>query len=294
MPNNATTVPGLFPYFGFMLKDVGARLSIISHYMQTKRHPYPMMRHQNIRAYRGTLPWTQDAGFIAPSAYLVGNVVLGHDTTIFYHTVLRNYHTKVPTMIGDHTVIMDRATLMGQIRVGHSTYIGAGATLDCCEVHDNVYIGPGASIALGAVVENNSIVAAGSAVPKDARVYAGELWAGNPAQKVADVSPAQSAEVGHMVHDQVNVGKEHYAAIHHHVEHTKELSAEWLREAVAMMEAQQQEMSVKLPMEIPLEARRFLQPRVHMRRPEMHMRMSYPVNRTAPWMPKAADQTANV
>ncbi|KAG5498507.1 hypothetical protein JKF63_02793 [Porcisia hertigi] len=294
MPVHATSVPGFFPYFGYMLKDVGSRLSIISHYMQTKRHPYPVMRHQNIRAYRGMLPWTQDAGFIAPSAFVVGNVVLGHETTIFYHSVLRNYHTKSPTILGDHTVVMDRATLMGQIRVGHNTYIGVGATLDCCEVHDNVYIGPGASIALGAVIENNAIVAAGSAVPKDARVYAGELWAGNPAQKVADVDPAQSIEVQHMVHDQVQVGKAHYEAIHDHVEHTKELDVKWLKEAVAMMEAQQRQMSVKIPMEIPLEARRFLQPRVHMRRPEMHMRMSYPVNRTAPWMPKSGDQTANV
>ncbi|AYU76320.1 Bacterial transferase hexapeptide (six repeats) [Leishmania donovani] len=294
MPRNATTVPGFFPYFGFMLKDVGSRLSIISHYMQTKRHPYPMMRHQNVRAYRGMLPWTQDACFIAPNAFVVGNVVLGHDTAIFYHSVLRNYHTKSATILGDHTVVMDRTTLMGQIRVGQSTYIGAGATLDCCEVHDNVYVGPGASIALGAVVENGAIVAAGSAVPKDARVYAGELWAGNPAQKIADVSPAQSSEVQHMVHDQIQVGKAHLQAIRDHVEQTKELDVNWLNEAVTMMEAQQQQMSIKLPMEIPLEARRFLQPRVHMRRPEMHMRMSYPVNRTAPWMPKSGDQTANV
>ncbi|KAG5486423.1 hypothetical protein LSCM4_07351 [Leishmania orientalis] len=294
MSRNATTVPGFFPYLGYMLKDVGSRLSMISHYMQTKRHPYPMMRHQNIRAYRGMLPWTQDAGFIAPSAFVVGNVVLGHDTVIFYHSVLRNYHTKTATILGDHTAVMDRATLMGQIRVGNNTYIGAGATLDCCEVNDNVYIGPGASIALGAVIENNAIVAAGSAVPKDSRVYAAELWAGNPAQKVADVTPAQSSEVEHLVHDQVQVGKSHYRAILDHVEHTKELDVNWLKEAVAMMEAQQQQMSIKLPMEIPLEARRFLQPRVHMRRPEMHMRMSYPVNRTAPWMPKSGDQTANV
>ncbi|CBZ24052.1 conserved hypothetical protein [Leishmania mexicana MHOM/GT/2001/U1103] len=294
MPKSAMSVPGFFPYFGYMLKDVGSRLSMISHYMRTKRHPYPMMRHQNIRAYRGMLPWTQDACFIAPSAFVVGNVVLGHDTVIFYHSVLRNYHTKDATILGDHTVVMDRATLMGQIRVGQGTYIGAGATLDCCEVHDNVYIGPGASIALGAVVENSGIVAAGSAVPKDARVYAGELWAGNPAQKIADVSPAQSSEVQHIVHDQIQVGKAHLKAIRDHIEHTKELDVNWLKEAVAMMEAQQQQMSIKLPMDVPLEARRFLQPRVHMRRPEMHMRMSYPVNRTAPWMPKSGDQTANV
>ncbi|EPY36188.1 gamma carbonic dehydratase [Strigomonas culicis] len=277
-----------------MIKDVGARLAIMGHYLRDARHMYPVMRHQNIRVYRGMLPWTQDAGFIAPSAFVCGNVVLGHDTTIFYHTVIRNYNSNEATRIGDHSVVMDRATLMGQVRVGQGVYVGCGASLDCCDVHDNVYIGPGATVALGAVVESNAIVAAGAVVPKDARVYSGELWAGNPAVKVADVTPEQTNEIHHLLHDQVAAGHAHIKAIHHHEEHNSELSGEWLREAIQLMEAQHKQMSVKIPVDIPLEARRFLVPRVYMRRPEMHLRSSYPVNRMAPWMPKIADQTSNV
>lgn len=294
MPNNATVVPGLFPYFGFMLKDAGSRLSIIAHYLKTKRHLYPVMRHQNTRAYRGMLPWTQDAGFIAPSAFLSGNVVLGHGTTVFYHAVLRNYHASTATVVGDETVLLDRVTLMGQVTVGQRCYIGAGASLDTCEVGDEVYIGPGASVALGAVIERNAIVAAGAAIPKDTRVYSGELWAGSPAQKVADVSLEQLHEVEQLVHQQRAAGKAHVAAIHSHLERTRELDAAWMKEAMLLMEKQQRQVAVKPPVDIPLEARQFLEPRVHMRRPEMHMRMSYPVNRVAPWMPKAGDQTANV
>lgn len=294
MSNSATTVPGFFPYIGYLLKDVGSRLGIMSHFMRSGRQMYPVMRHQNIRAYRGMLPYTQEACFIAPSAYVCGNVTLGHDACIFYHTVVRNYHVKVPTVIGDHSVVMDRVTLIGQVRIGQGSYIGIGASLDCCEVHDNVYIGAGASIALGAVVENNAIVAPGAAVPKDARVYSGELWAGNPAQKVADVTPEQAEEIHHMTHHQVHVAKAHVKAIHDHLEETKELDGEWLKNAVAMIEQQQKDVALKLSVEVPLEARRFLEPRVHMRRPEMHMRMSYPVNRIAPWMPRAADQVGNV
>ncbi|CBH11376.1 Bacterial transferase hexapeptide (six repeats), putative [Trypanosoma equiperdum] len=289
----ATIVSGVAPYFAFMLKDIGARLAIMSHYLKTKRHMYPVTRHQNVRAYRGMLPWTQDSAFIAPTAFVSGNVSLGHDTCIFYHTVIRNYNIRDETAIGDHTVVMDRVSFLGQVRVGGGVYIGPGSTLDCCTVGDNAYIGAGASIALGAVVENNAIIAAGSHVPKDTHVYAYELWAGNPAQKVEEVSPDQVAEVASIVHDQIAVGKAHAHAIHEHMHHTAELDAEWLHHALEAMEKQQQQMALKLPVDIPLEAKRFLTPRVHMRRPEMHMRMSYPVNRIAPWMPKVADQTAN-
>lgn len=289
----AVIVPGLIPYFGFMLKDVGARLAIMAHYLKTDRHMYPVMRHQNVRAYRGMLPWTQDSAFIAPSAFVSGNVVLGHDTCIFYHVVIRNYHVREETVVGDHTVVMDRVSLMGQVRVGHGAHIGAGSTLDCCTIGDGVHIGPGVSVALGAVIENNAIVAAGSSVPKDARVHAWELWAGSPAQKVGEVTQEQADEVAHIVHERVCAAKAHVRAIHDHLHRTEELDAEWLHEAIAAMEKQQQQVALKVPVDIPLEAKRFLEPRVHMRRPEMHMRMSYPVNRIAPWMPKVADQTAN-
>lgn len=293
MPKNAAVVGGFFPYIGFMLKDVGARLSIMSHYLQTPRELYPVMRHQNTRAYRGLLPNTQDAAFVAPSAFVTGNVVLGHDSCIFYHTVLRNYHTRQSTEVGDSTAILDRSTVMGQVRVGSRSLIGFGATLDCCEVGDEVYVGHGASIALGAVLENGCMVAAGAAVPKDARVYSGELWAGNPAQKVADLTPENIAKFQEQLQKHLVSGKAHATAVEEQYRASESLNEEWLKEAMARMEEQQKQVALDAKVDIPLEARRFLEPRVYMRRPEMHQRTSYPVNRVAPWMPKPSDQTAN-
>ncbi|ORC86424.1 gamma carbonic dehydratase [Trypanosoma theileri] len=290
-----TVVYGAVPYLAYLIKDVGARLAIMGHYLQTSRHMYPVTRHQNIRAYRGLLPWTQDCGFIAPSAFVCGNVELGHDVCIFYHTVLRQYHTAADAVlvIMDGSVVMDRATLIGTVRVGAGSFIGIGASLDCCTVGDHTFIGHGATIALGANIENNAIVAPGACVPKDTIIHTGEVWAGNPARKVADVDSDYGIHLQHMLQRCRENGRAHVEALHTHMHRTEELDAEWLHHALAEMEKQQQQMILKTPVDIPLEAKRFLEPRVHMRRPEMHMRMSYPVNRVAPWMPKVADQTAN-
>lgn len=293
MSEGATVVSGFLPYIGFMIKDVASRLVILSHNSRITTDMYPMMRHQAVRAYRGMLPWTQDAAFIAPSAHICGNVGLGHDTCVYYHTVIRNYSVKVPTVIGDETVLMDRVSLMGQVRVGGRSYIGIGATLDCCHISDEAYVGPGASVALGATVERHAFVAAGAAVRKDARVNSGELWAGNPAQKVGEVTPEQVAQLGRIIQDAIDAAKAHKGAIEEHVKRSKNLNEEWLSEMVQLMEKQQNQVALKVPVEIPLEARRFLQPRVHMRRIEVHANQIYPVNRIAPWMPRIPDQTGN-
>jgi carbonic anhydrase/acetyltransferase-like protein (isoleucine patch superfamily) len=280
-------------YCGLMLKDVASRLVYLAHIATTHRLQDPVMRHMNVKTYRNMVPMTSDAGFIAPSACITGNVVLGADTCVFYHSCIRNFNTLTATFVGDSSVIMDRVTLMGQVKVGAHSYIGPGTSLDCCEIHDNVYIGAGATICLGAIVENGAIVAAGSVVPKDVRVPAGELWAGSDAEKVGDVTAEQAHDVAHILEEQLHTAQSHRAAIKAQMDETQDLNLEWFKKVMVEMEAQEKQVSTPLSADYPVEARRFLTPRVLIRRPDLHARSSMPVNRTAPWMPKTADQGGN-
>ena len=47
----------------------------------------------------------------------------------------------------------------------------------------------------GALVEKNSILAAGTVVPPGRKIPAGQLWAGNPAQYVRDVTEDEMLEL---------------------------------------------------------------------------------------------------
>jgi len=112
-----------------------------------------------------------DMCFIAPSAVIVGDVVLAPDCCVLHHAVLRADFGRI--LIGrgsnlqDHVVVhMSPGT---EVRIGHGVSVGHGAILHGCEVGDQSLIGMGAIVMNGVKIGRRSIVAAGS------RVLAGEF-----------------------------------------------------------------------------------------------------------------------
>lgn len=283
-------------HIGHMLKDIAGRLTIMSHEMRSTRLMMPVTRHQNLRVYRHIVPDFFFANWISPTASVVGNVVLSTGSSIFAHACIRNYHQQQQTIIGENTAVLERVTFMGQVRVGSECVIGIGSTLDTCEIGNNVFIGSRVHIALGCNIENGAIISSGSVVQKDTRVPAGELWAGNPAQKVGVVTPEQASEVQHQVYDYQHLAEMHKVAYEKHVAENSEFDPEWLRRVCAQIEERQS--SIKLAsatdIDVPLEARQFMTPRVSSRRPTEHRYIVYPVNKVAPWMPRSPDWAANV
>ena len=70
--------------------------------------------------------------------------------------------------------------------------------LQSCTVQDYASIGAGAIVMEGALVEQHARVAEGSVVHPGRRIPAAQLWAGNPAAFVRDLTKAEVAEAeGH-------------------------------------------------------------------------------------------------
>ena len=62
--------------------------------------------------------------------------------------------------------------------------VGPNCTIRSATIQDDCWIGPRCIIMEGALVETQSMLAAGTVLPPGRLVPSGELWAGNPAKFV--------------------------------------------------------------------------------------------------------------
>ena len=138
-----------------------------------------------ILPYRGVLPTIHPDAFVAAGAVVIGDVVIGRDSGIWFNCVIRGDVHEI--RIGERTNIQD-GTIVHVTGGRFGTYIGSditighGAVLHACTLEDGCFIGMGATILDGAVVESGAMVAAGAVLTPGKRVPNGQLWAGNPAK----------------------------------------------------------------------------------------------------------------
>ncbi|AMO54327.1 anhydrase [Endozoicomonas montiporae] len=146
-----------------------------------------------IRTFRGKTPVIGKKVFIDPTAVVIGDVVIGKDSSIWPMTVVRGDMNSI--RIGERTSIQDGSILHithasdynpkgHALSIGSDVTVGHSATLHGCTIHDRVLIGIGAIVMDGAVVEEEVIVAAGCLVPPGKRLQKGFLYKGNPAKMV--------------------------------------------------------------------------------------------------------------
>ncbi len=160
------------------------------------------------RAFAGYAPTVANGAFVAETALLLGDVVVGSGSSIWYGCVLRGDGNLL--RIGERTNIQDGTIVHvnhqedgGRGAPGFSTLVGSDVTvghmamLHACVLEDFAFVGMNATVMDAAVVESDAMVAAGALVTPGKRVPRGELWAGRPARKMRDLSPAEILDNRH-------------------------------------------------------------------------------------------------
>ena len=271
------------------IKDFGNALTLRAHRMSNLRHIRPALRHQKVKGYKNIFPAIDHHTFIAETATVTGNINIAAGASVFYNSTWRNYHIDKGASLGANSTILERCSLLGRCQIGANVVIGVGSTLDCCEVHDGVVIGPGCAIALGAVLETGCILAPGTVIDADVRVPAGELWAGNPGEKVADVSPEQRADADHYIHEMAHLGHRHESEIAKHIKSGINLDYKWLMECSAAIEKRSTALApYRNTLDVPLEAKQFMQPRHVARHPQTSVGGHMKETKIAPWLYRPA------
>jgi len=123
-----------------------------------------LIRHKNNR------PLTDPSSFIAPTATLVGNVLVGKNSRIMYGASVSSEGSRVE--IGECSIICEnavvRATASGNrdlaVFIGDNAFIGPHATLLGCIVQSRSYIATGATVLQGAVIHSGAIIGVNSLV----------------------------------------------------------------------------------------------------------------------------------
>jgi len=132
------------------------------------------------------------SAFLAAGAVVLGEVRLGKDASVWYHTVVRGDTEAV--VIGDETNLQDLTVVHADpgmpCRVGRRVSVGHRAILHGCTVEDECLIGMGSILLNGVRVGRGSVVGAGAVVTEGTAVPPGSLVVGVPGRVIREVDAA--------------------------------------------------------------------------------------------------------
>ena len=131
------------------------------------------------------MPCIDSSAYIVESAAVIGDVVIGAESSIWFNAVIRGDVNYIK--IGKRTNIQDGCVLhvarkKYPLTIGDEVTVGHNATLHACTIKSRCLIGMGATIMDGSTIGENCIVGAGSLVTPSTTIQSGSLVIGAPAK----------------------------------------------------------------------------------------------------------------
>ena len=157
-----------------------------------------MARQSDIRAYRGRRPQIAATAYIDPAAVIIGDVVIGEDSSVWPCSVIRGDVHYI--RIGARTNIQDGSVLHVMrdeypLILGDDVTVGHKVTLHGCKIESRCLIGMGSIILNGVTIGTGSIVAAGTVLLERTEIPAGSLVVGHPGKVKRTLTPIDQAAI---------------------------------------------------------------------------------------------------
>jgi carbonic anhydrase/acetyltransferase-like protein (isoleucine patch superfamily) len=147
-----------------------------------------------IQTVGGKYPVKPKTAYVHPSAVVIGDVVLGKNSSVWPGAVARGDLAQI--IIGDGTNIQDCCLLHTgtlKLTIGSDVSVGHGAILHSCDIGDRSLIGMGAIILDAAKIGEDCIVGAGTVIPGGKVIPPGSVVIGNPYRITRQVSAEDKA-----------------------------------------------------------------------------------------------------
>jgi carbonic anhydrase/acetyltransferase-like protein (isoleucine patch superfamily) len=156
------------------------------------------MHDPRLLPYAATWPTLGRRVFVADTARVIGDVVLGDETSVWFGSVIRGdvHHIRVGARVNVQDLsVIHVTTGVHPTVVEDDVTIGHRATLHGCTVRRAALIGMGATVMDAAEVGELAMVGAGALVTPGTVVAPRTLWVGSPARYKR---PLTEAEVAHL------------------------------------------------------------------------------------------------
>jgi carbonic anhydrase/acetyltransferase-like protein (isoleucine patch superfamily) len=145
----------------------------------------------------GIRPQIDPTAWVAPTAVLIGNVIVEAGANIWFGAVLRGDNE--PIVVGAGSNVQENAVLhtdMGfPLTIGANCTIGHKAMLHGCTIEAGSLIGMGATLLNGAKIGAGSLVGACALVTEGKEIAPGSLVMGAPAKVVRELDAAAQARL---------------------------------------------------------------------------------------------------
>ena len=143
-----------------------------------------------LQAFDGMRPRLHETAWVHESAWLIGDVALGEEASVWPTCVLRG--DMGPIVVGRQSNIQDGTvchdtTALSKTVVGARVTVGHRAVLHGCVIEDFCLIGMGAIVMDNVVVGTGSLIGAGAVVPPGRVIPPGSLVLGSPAKVIRPV-----------------------------------------------------------------------------------------------------------
>lgn len=130
-----------------------------------------------------------DSHWIAPTANIIGNVVLRRQSSVWFGSILRGDSDVIE--IGERSNVQDACVVHVDpglpVLVGANVTIGHGAIIHGCTIGSNTLIGMGVTILNGAWIGDNCLIGANSLITEGKEIPNNSVVMGSPGRVVREV-----------------------------------------------------------------------------------------------------------
>jgi len=151
--------------------------------------------------------------FIAPTAYVGGEVIIGDDSTIMHQVVIRGDIARI--QLGSRVNIQDGSILHTQhsvpLEIADNVGVGHRAVVHCRSVASRSLIGTGAIVLDGCEIGRECVIAAGAILTPGTLIPDGSVVMGIPGRIVRRTTDADLELIDHVVTSYVELGRLHAA-----------------------------------------------------------------------------------